>query len=163
MFGILSACIHESGHLLAAYCLNCPPKELVVSCFGMRLMTDDRIHHPVLKDIVIVLAGPLCNILMYVLFAFSPFPSIYANIHLVMAVFNLLPVKPLDGGSAIELILENFVSIKFGKVIENVLFWSVCLCMLGLGTLLLVGASHNVTLLVIGIYLIFMRLFHKCN
>lgn len=53
------------------------------------------------KKIFVAIAGPMVNILLAILFYYFPiFPNlnssiIYANI--LIAIFNLLPIYPLDG------------------------------------------------------------------
>jgi Zn-dependent protease len=75
------------------------------------------------KDMVLVaLAGPLTNLIFawlmtHLLFLF---PS-YLLLHLIyfnigIAVFNLMPIPPLDGGRVVAGLLPNNMAYAFGKI-----------------------------------------------
>lgn len=70
------------------------------------------------KDMALVaLAGPLTNILLAILAsillnltgqtAFAPLLYITATLNLLLAIFNLLPIPPLDGSKVFSLILPE--------------------------------------------------------
>ena len=68
-----------------------------------------------IKKIIVAVAGPLINFIIAIIFYnFNFLPNInqtivYANI--LIAIFNLLPIYPLDGGRILKGILHMF----FGK------------------------------------------------
>lgn len=81
-----------------------------------------------LKKEIIALAGPLTNILIifltiilsyfktnFVFFSYTYEDIIYANI--MIALFNLLPIYPMDGGQ----ILKEILHIKFGLKISYII------------------------------------------
>ncbi len=163
LFGFLASCIHECGHLFAAYLLNCPPKELVISCFGMRMVTEPSGNYSVLTDILIALAGPMINILSFFILYCLPVAPIYSTVHLVMAMFNLLPVFPLDGGRALACWFEHCFETEFGEQLEKIVFILTIIPLLCLGGLLAFQPYYNMTLMIVTIYLIFIRLFYNGN
>ena len=115
-----------------------------------------------MKKIMIALAGPLINIFMIVICLFLP-PSlnpakttiIYAN--LLLAIFNLLPVYPLDGGR----ILKEMVHILKGKEksyeITNRIS-KVTVIALTVITSISILYIHNIALLLILIYLWYLMI-----
>lgn len=71
-----------------------------------------------LKKLVIALSGPLTNLMFVVIFLLFPIPFlgvdrelvIYANI--LIGIFNLIPIYPLDGGRIVKCILHIFLGRK---------------------------------------------------
>ena len=118
--------IHELGHLIAGILLGLKLKKIEIMPFGFAisfLLKIDDYNKKILKanllevkKIIIAFAGPLTNILLVLFFSFYDIPiiekekSIYSN--LIIALFNLLPIYPLDGGR----ILKGFIHIFFGKI-----------------------------------------------
>ncbi|HKC14747.1 MAG TPA: site-2 protease family protein [Patescibacteria group bacterium] len=88
------------------------------------------------KDVAIVsLAGPLTNILIAIAAAsvyrllspsvFSPFLFVVVQINILLAIFNLLPIPPLDGSKVLALLLpekEANTYLSFGSIGFFVIF-----------------------------------------
>lgn len=94
-----AAAIHEAGHLLVLRGLGVPGTALRLSVFGAEIEADcTRLSYP--GELCAVLAGPFANLLcgMALASAGAPVP---AGAHLALGAFNLLPVRPLDGGKAL--------------------------------------------------------------
>jgi tetratricopeptide (TPR) repeat protein len=132
---ILSIFLHEAGHAAAAQLVGVEVKSIVIWLLGG--FTNFR--HPAEKpkhSLAIFSAGPLVNMLLgfffvaayiLLLFWFLPFernPEIYlwgqtfANLsfslalaNIILVIFNLLPIYPLDGGN----ILRSVIEMLFGK------------------------------------------------
>ncbi len=163
LFCFSAAFIHEGGHLLAAYVLRNRPKELVISCFGMRLVMNDSLLCSASDETMIAFAGPAVNVIASLVFFALPVDPLYAKIHLIMAVFNLLPIIPLDGGRAVRALLVDRLYPLHGKRIETVIFFAVWLPLVALGIGLMLHPIHNVTLLIVSLYLLFIKLFYNGN
>ena len=101
---ILSAALlHELGHLLVLGLLGGRVTGLRVSVFGAELTTDAaRLSYP--GEIAAVLAGPAVNLLCGLALA-GLRAWVAAGAHLSLCLFNLLPVRPLDGGRALYLLI----------------------------------------------------------
>lgn len=70
---------------------------------------------------LVSIAGPLTNFLLAIIIWFLPEftlkeTMIYAN--LLVGVFNLLPIYPMDGGRMLEALLKKFYP---GEQIENII------------------------------------------
>lgn len=99
---LLAAALHEGGHLLAARWRGVPVRALSMTAFGCVL---DFVDGALVRDkdlLWIAAAGPLCN-LLFALLCVTPWvgrwrgAALFGAEHLLLALFNLLPVFPLDG------------------------------------------------------------------
>lgn len=125
---MLLAFVHECGHLLAGLLLNLKPKKIEINPFGLAIIFEEfgaRDKHFEWKKIIIAIAGPLTNliIMLVVMFANIPIDSlskeiiIYANILIIL--FNLLPIYPLDGGRIVKGLLYIAKGRNFSDSITN--------------------------------------------
>lgn len=136
---MLFAIIHELGHVLTGIILGFKPKNIEVlpigisACFYMQC--DDynkKINYAnrfVLKKVIVSCAGPITNFIIAIIFYFFDFSIfnisrefiIYTN--LIIGIFNLIPIYPLDGGRIIKNILHIKIglkeSYKYTKIIAN--------------------------------------------
>lgn len=127
IYGILMlfAIFHELGHMLAGILLGFKPNTLEIMPFGLSVGFEGKVENYnrkikkgtvlVLKKIIIALAGPLINLIFIVIFSIFPISFfnienqlvIYSNI--LIGIFNLIPIYPLDGGRIIKGILHIFL------------------------------------------------------
>lgn len=119
---MIFAVVHELGHLLCGILLGLKPKSLKIMPLGLCVEFKTQIEEHTsktkncnklaIKKILIALAGPMVNLCiafgLYIIKA-NVENLIYCN--LLIAIFNLLPIYPLDGGR----ILKNMFVIKKGK------------------------------------------------
>ncbi len=102
---IAAAAVHEMGHCLALRILGVPITGLNISVFGAELAADRGcLSYP--GELAVVLAGPGMNLLCAaVLTALGGTHwDVFTGANLVLCAFNLLPVRPLDGGRALDLL-----------------------------------------------------------
>ena len=153
---LLLGCVlwHEAGHILALFLLRAPPKTLRMTVFGLELAAGPRSTG---QDALVSLAGPLANLLAAVLV--FPFWSIAARLHLLLGLFHLLPILPLDGGQA----LHSLLCLRFSRHTAGRVGTAVSLLLLlPLGTLgfwLLLQKKPNLTLFLLCLYLLFYLVF----
>lgn len=124
----VAACIiHELGHCFAAVILNVKIKVVKFWAGGVLIKREERIVS-LSHEIVILLFGPLFNVIFAVFYAYCGRYEA-AVLGIAFAVFNLLPCRTLDGGSVLSLILER--RMKFGAVIQK----TICVT-IGIATVL---------------------------
>lgn len=100
-----AAALHELGHCLALTLLGAPISGLRIGLFGAELTAQRReLSYP--GELAAVLAGPGANLLCAALLTAAGGTrwSVFTGASLVLCAFNLLPVRPLDGGRALELL-----------------------------------------------------------
>lgn len=166
MLIMLFALIHEIGHLLAGLLLKLRPEKIEIIPVGVsvafQLKTED-FNHKIgksnlleIKKILIAIAGPLTNIIIiwialkFKINIIQKISIIYANILIV--IFNLLPIYPLDGGR----ILRGILNICVGKRKTNKYINIISIIVITGTTILAIIAtvySHNIALIFIIIYL----------
>ena len=106
---IISAFMHEAGHIIACFALKLKPK-IKVSVFGIKLSNFSGKR--ILKFIVLI-SGPLVNLILVLICAFflhnkfSLNKYIFMSINMIMFGFNMLPIHFLDGGQIIQLLCDN--------------------------------------------------------
>lgn len=105
--------LHELAHLFVATKCGYSLKQFKLNMFGVSVELDEKIND---KDsFAINIAGPMFNLLLCVfcvaLYWLIPISFKYLNLfcmsNLTLAVFNLLPVYPLDGGKIFKTLFSN--------------------------------------------------------
>ena len=96
------------GHIFAGLLLKLKPKKLSIMPFGLAVTFESYEYKKLIetKKIIIAFAGPLTNILISIGLLFIHMDQdlkqimIYSNI--LVALFNLIPIYPLDGGEILK-------------------------------------------------------------
>lgn len=122
---MIFAFIHELGHMVAGLVLKLKPKELKLMPFGIAVIFEDYGYKKLLeiKKILIAIAGPATNIIISIVTLFLNINLelkemiMYSNI--LIALFNLMPLYPLDGGRIIKGILKIKYDIEKSECIVN--------------------------------------------
>lgn len=121
----ISVVLHELGHSLTARYFKVKTESIVLYFFGgiasfnqegaLKLMSSPK------NSIFVWLAGPLVNVAIFLIlwpftliFADNPTALLYISyirfLNIVVAIFNLLPIFPLDGGVLLFNILRTFMT-----------------------------------------------------
>ncbi len=118
LFAVL---LHETGHLFMMWVIDCAPKRIKLIPASIQITTPFQKRYR--NDILIAASGPVVNIILFLTlyFNFLAFGNqitlYFALLNLVIALFNLLPVKGLDGGTILFCILAKFKGPERAAVI----------------------------------------------
>lgn len=109
---MIFALIHELGHLLAGILLGLKAKGINIMPFGVSINFEDYSNKYIAKKIIIAIAGPLINVIIVILGIYNNWEEeiIYANI--LIGLFNLIPLYPLDGGRILKYIIQLATNSK---------------------------------------------------
>lgn len=121
---ILAIVLHELGHFLMARHLGYKLNKFSISSYGVSLSYFNQ-NFDYRDEIKIAFAGPFANILTAFLMiaVWWTFPYAYfftesfVSLSMVLALFNLLPAYPLDGGRIFIGLSSHFFDVKIAKKI----------------------------------------------
>lgn len=163
---MLFAFFHELGHLFTGFILGFKPYSLGINPLGLsinfRIKAEDyneKIKNGnilALKKLIIAFGGPAVNFLIVILFLFCDIKIfncprefvIYSN--LLIGLFNLIPIYPLDGGRILKNALHIFLGLEdtysYTNLISNIsiivltILSSICILYLkNIAVLLIIG------------------------
>lgn len=172
---MLFALLHEIGHLLIGLFLGLKPQEIKIMPLGFSI--DFKVDYQdynykikkanrlAVKKIAIAFAGPIMNLMIiWLLILFSknlltaqlPVEEmIYANI--LILIFNLLPIYPLDGGRVFKEVIylkEGLeASYRYTYIVAN-----ICTIILTAVASIVILSFHNIAIVFIILYLWYLRI-----
>ena len=117
--------LHELGHIIAGVILKMKLEKIeILPCGFSSSFKENLMDYKYklknanlleLKKIIIAIAGPILSVILAILFTYIDITyitkqdAIYSN--LLIAIFNLIPIYPLDGGR----IIKGILHIELGK------------------------------------------------
>lgn len=173
MLLMVFALIHEFGHLVMGLILGLKVESISIIPIGFtikfKLETDSyniKIKNAnllAIKKLIIALSGPIVNILVIFIILIYHFVTknimilnipleliIYSN--LLIFIFNMIPVYPLDGGRVIEQVTYIFFGLKNSYIITNKIT-NVTTIILTIIASIYVLIYKNIAIVIIIIYL----------
>ena len=155
------AIIHECFHLLTGIILGYKVKSVRIMPLGLSIAFNEReeeyntkirkSNFNNVKKIIILLMGPISNIVIAFFFMLLNM-AIPVYINVLIAIFNLLPIYPLDGGQILNrlsrIIYGNFEAYKISNSVNNIIM-SILTALASIGLLY----TQNIAIIFIIIFL----------
>lgn len=159
LFAIL---MHEMGHLFMMWVVDSAPKRIKLIPASIQITTPFQKRYR--NDMLISLAGPLVNIVLFLTlyFNFLTFRNqttlYFALLNLVVALFNLLPVKGLDGGTILYCILSKYKDSNRASIILKYITLAASAVIIVTAITLSIRGNINISFYIVGIYLLIASL-----
>ena len=148
----LAIVIHELGHVAAIILLGGTISSLTFNAGGLNISYNSN-SFTYMQDVICALFGPLFGIFAAVIASNLGY-KVFGGISLSISVFNLIPVRPLDGGRILWSIITAFDFCNAERI--------VCFIEVALITIFLIFSLYvvittcgNLTLLFVALVLTF--------
>lgn len=160
---LICASFHEGAHILTAKFLGIKLKSLKLLPAGLMAEFNDINNLTLSKKILIYLSGPFSNIVLAIVsITFEVWFSLFTNqiidffiiINFFLAILNLIPIMPLDGGRIVYSIL--YEKSKLLRTLNIYLFASKILLIMGVCISLLIFVFlGNYSFIIVNIFVIY--------
>ena len=162
--------IHELGHLMCGLFLGFKPEKMTILPYGLKISFkikpkdfNKRIYKAnilSIKKIVLALSGPITNIICIIITYILNNKiyidkSLYENImyaNILIAMFNMLPIYPLDGGRVVRELMHIFLGLRESYK-GTLIISEVCLYILTAISSILILYYKNIAIFIIIVYL----------
>lgn len=154
--------MHELGHLFAMWVLECAPKQIKLIPASVQIVNKMSVR--IRNDIIIAVCGPLVNLILFgtLYFNYLAFHNettlYYALLNLIIALFNLMPVTGLDGGTILFSLISRKWEVGRAMLVMRIVTGTVAAFILFLAVFLTLRGEINLSLYIIGLYLLIANL-----
>ena len=152
---LLAALCHELGHYAVLHATGGTVREINFTALGAEMKVNSRAGYG--GEFLTTLAGPTVNLLLAWLFAALgqrlDLLYLFSGAQAVLGVFNLLPIRPLDGGTLLWTAVAYFTEPYTADRVSALVGFGVALCLTGFSLILLlrVGGTPFFLLAALGL------------
>lgn len=174
---LVFAIIHEIGHLIAGMALKFEPEEIRITPIGLRISfkvepeeynKDEQKVRPInIKKAIIAIAGPITNLIISsIAVVVAKFNLNFANMYIyqlivysnfLIAMFNLIPFYPMDGGRFLNEILKIIYGNKKAYKITYIISKTILIILTTVASIAILYL-HNISILIMVAYLWYLEI-----
>lgn len=174
---MIFAIIHELGHLIAGLILGFKVEEIKLTPMGVRLqfkVKSEEYNKKVkrgnllnVKKAIIALVGPITNIIIFTIliliqnlglyFTQTYIYQIIVYSNILIAIFNMIPIYPMDGGRFISEILKIKIGYKKAYKITYLLSKTILIILTAISSIAILYLK-NIAIFFIIMYLWFLEI-----
>lgn len=150
---LTGAAVHELGHLAAMRLLGCRLERLTLSACGAELSVENRSGVSFRRELILCLSGPATNLLLVLVLTLLNRAPLLLGANLLLGAFNLLPLRPLDGGNALFAAMSLLLPPLWAERLTLWLSRGLALLLLAAGICLFRAPEGRPWLLLMGLWL----------
>lgn len=110
--------VHELGHILTSFIFKWKIDKVILLPFGGITIFKELIDKPLKEEFLIAIMGPIFQLIFFFLYKDN---AIFSYYNIVILLFNLLPIYPLDGSKIINILCNNILSFKYSHILTSIL------------------------------------------
>lgn len=154
--------VHEAGHLFAMWTADCAPRKIRLIPASVQIVRSFSAK-PVL-EFAIMLCGPAANLAIFAALYVNymtfehEWALVSALINLIIFAFNMLPVKGLDGGTALYMLLSGRVGREKATRVLGIMTAATGAVVTAVGIYTAVKGRINISVFIVAIYLFVVSL-----
>ena len=149
--------LHELGHLVTGITIGLKVKKINIHISGLSVEFENYGKQRNANKIVVDIAGPLINISALVIAIIIKQEEI-AYINLLLAIVNLLPIYPLDGGQILRTLLrKRFTYKETINFIESISQYTLIILTAIASCYLLIGKNIGIFIAILYLWTIIFK------
>ena len=149
--------LHEIGHLVTGITIGLKVKKINIHISGLSVEFENYGKQRNANKIVVDIAGPLINIIALVIAIIIKQEEI-AYINLLLAIVNLLPIYPLDGGQILRTLLrKRFTYKETINFIESISQYTLIILTAIASCYLLIGKNIGIFIAILYLWTIIFK------
>ncbi|MGI6030624.1 MAG: hypothetical protein ACOX7F_03870 [Eubacteriales bacterium] len=166
LLGLVCALLHELGHLVGLVLCGGYLKEIRIHAFGVEIRTGGTRFMGYPQECFICAMGPFMNLLLllagwkWMALTGTEMALYFCGINLALLVINLLPARSLDGGRILRAALLQWCPYPVACGVCRAVEWLACGVVLSVGTAVLLLTGYNLSLLAVGVFLLWQMVVH---
>jgi len=152
-----SVLLHEAGHVLAAKCLGMRVYEVELLPYGGVARMEELSKYGGFAEAAVSAAGPAVSLVLamvcFLLRVYSELFEFACTYNLVICLFNLIPVIPMDGGRIARNVMVFFMGYRQATRSLVLAGKAVAFVLAGFNIHLLASGSRSAALLIAAVFI----------